>query len=62
MLKLKVLVLFCAIFSVALATLGSDLDEDDFRSLKGTDDDESEYAELQNDLDEGDRTFYSGGL
>jgi hypothetical protein len=71
MLKIKVLFLFCSILSTSLATLGSDLDEDDFRRLKGTDNDDSGFAELQNHLDEGadvqndldeeGRTFYSGG-
>lgn len=70
MLKIKVLVLACAVFGTVYATLGSDLEEDDFRMLKETESDDGsseiqndlyDGAEVQNDLDEETKTFYSGG-
>lgn len=70
MFKFKVLVLIFAIVNVVFATLGSDLDEDDFRSLKGVEndgeDDENDdnlidSAEEQKD-EEDSRVFYNKGL
>lgn len=67
--KIKVLILIFAIVNVANATLGSDLDDDDFRRLKVESDEESDERqsdlndgpEEQND-EEGARTFYNKGL
>lgn len=53
MLNFKVIVLVCAIFGAVYGTLGSDLEEDDFRSLKDTDSDSDSENELLNDLNEG---------
>lgn len=69
MLKVKVLVLVFAIFGSACATLGSDLEDDDFRMLKESEDEDGnleiqndldEGVEVQNDLEDGSKTFYSG--
>lgn len=65
MLKIKLLFLVCAVFGSAYATLGSDLEEDDFRRLKETENDDyilNEPEEVQNYLDEDTKTFYSGGF
>lgn len=61
MFTLKFLVGICIVIGAsALATVDKELDDDNFRGLKDSDDEDFEAANDEGDLDES-RVFFSGG-